>query len=340
MEHRRREPAPGIFRLVLPLPFPGLTRVNAYVLLDGDHAVLVDCGIYDPWPESSHGWSILTSALATCGVEARDVDKLVVTHPHIDHYGMAACVVRETGCDLWMHSRSEGEVQAYEDPERSVDQLKSMYADQGLSRSDIDELTAFEDWRAYLSGVVLPTRVLTDREDFIAGSRQWRVVHTPGHSPAHVCLWSEEDGLLISGDHLLGSITPHIDFRPRGDDDPLGEYLRSLKKVEQLDPSLVLPGHGRPFDEGAERARAIAGHHDRRLGAISQVIRRDPKSAASITDEIFGSTLLNFQRRLALGETLAHLVYLMRRGEIEAITSDDGTMVYKKMARRRTLPED
>jgi glyoxylase-like metal-dependent hydrolase (beta-lactamase superfamily II) len=166
------------------------------------------------------------------------------------------------------------------------------------------------------------------------------VIHTPGHSRSHICLWSATDRILISGDHLLPTITPHIDFKRGLEEDPLGEFLDSLAVIERLDPALVLPGHGRPFDGGAERARVVARHHDRRLGAIVQVIRNEPRTANEITDEIFGTSLLHFERRLALGEALAHLVYLRRRGEIERVRRDDGVYVYRKVSRRRSSEDD
>jgi glyoxylase-like metal-dependent hydrolase (beta-lactamase superfamily II) len=161
------------------------------------------------------------------------------------------------------------------------------------------------------------------------------MIATPGHSPSHVCLWDASERLLISGDHLLPTITPHIDYRRGEDEDPLGQFLDSLDRIEELDPALVLPGHGRPFTDGAARARVVARHHDRRLGSILQVVRNEPHTADEITDEVFGNTLLNFQRRLAIGEALAHLAYLWKRGEIERFTDDDGAYRYRKVRRRR-----
>ncbi len=330
---RRREPAPGVFRLVLPLPFPGLDHVNAYLLAGDDGDTLVDCGIYDPSPDGDHGWGHLLEALDVSGSRLSRIDRLVITHPHIDHYGMASRIVEETGCELWMHREGATELDAYRDPGSGADRIREMLADHGVDKSDIDELSSFEDWRGFITGVVEPTHPLNGGETFNAGERTWEAVHTPGHSRSHVCLWSSSDRVLVSGDHLLPAITPHIDFRRGESSDPLGEFLDSLKVIERLDPALVLPGHGRPFEDGAERARVNARHHDRRLGSILQVIRREPHTANEITDEIFGSALLNFDRRLALGETLAHIAYLVRNGEIERIERDDGTFLYRKASR-------
>ncbi|MDQ3940532.1 MAG: MBL fold metallo-hydrolase [Actinomycetota bacterium] len=340
MEHRRREPAPGVYRLVLPLPFPGLDRVNAYLLSGGQDTTLVDCGIYLPDDDAGHGWDELVAALALYGIGPRDVSKLVITHPHIDHYGMAGRFVEESGCELWMHKLARGDLELYRDPETTERELAAMLVDHGVSSEELSELTRYEDWRAFISSVVEPTHEVAGGESLEVGPRTWEFVHTPGHARSHVCLWSRGERILISGDHLLPTITPHIDFRRGAEEDPLGEFLASLATVERLDPALVLPGHGRPFDEGAERARVVARHHDRRLGAILQVVRHEPRSAAAITDEIFGTALLHFERRLALGEALAHLAYLRKRGEIERVTAADGTFLYRKVKRTRATDND
>lgn len=332
-EHRRLEPAPGIFRLVLPLPFPVLDHVNAF-LLAADEPVLVDCGIYLP-DETDHGWPDVSAAFEASGIKPTDVKRLVITHPHIDHYGMAGRFVAETGCELWMHEEAQSDLEVYRDPQAVIGRLRQMFADHGVSGTDLDELVAYEDLRSLVSEVIEPTRPLSGGERLKVGKREWEVVYTPGHSRAHICLWSGEDRILISGDHLLPTITPHIDFKRGEDEDPLADFLESLATVQRLDPQLVLPGHGHPFEEGAERARIVERHHDRRLGSILQVIRREPMTADRITEEIFGGELLDFQRRLALGEALAHLAYLRRRGEIERFKDANGVYLYKKVSRKK-----
>lgn len=340
IEHRRREPAPGIFRLVLPLPFPGLDRVNCFLLADGDGFTLVDCGIYLPDEATNdHGWDDLIAALAACEVDVAAITRLIVTHPHIDHYGMAGRLIEVTGAELWMHEVAGEDLELYRDPGSIVARLQEMFVQHGVEETELEELTQYEDWRPFVSSVVEATTAVSGGETLSAGEREWEVVYTPGHARSHICLWSAADRILISGDHLLGTITPHIDFRRGVDDDPLGDFLASLERVERLDPALVLPGHGGPFDEGAERARVVARHHDRRLGSILQVIRHKPASADTITDELFGDSLLNFEHRLALGEALAHLAYLHRRGEIERVQEGD-RLLYQKVKRRRPADDE
>ena len=333
IQHKRREPAPGLFRLTLPLPFPGLDEVNAYLLDDGDGATLVDTGLYLPDEDGDHGWSHVVDALAANGRSPADIKRLIITHTHIDHYGMAGRLKDETGCEIWIHKEGAEELDHYRDPEKYAAELRETYEDHGITPEESEELTKYEDWRHFVSQVVEADRWLDGDEKVTIGGRDWEFVYTPGHARSHVCMWNERDSLFISGDHLLGSITPHIDYR-RGAGDALGDFLESLRKVEKLAPNIVLPGHSRPFEDGAERARATARHHERRLGAILQVVRREEATASQITEEIFGGTLLHFQKRLALGEALAHLHYLRLRGEIERVELADGTRLYKKKSRR------
>jgi glyoxylase-like metal-dependent hydrolase (beta-lactamase superfamily II) len=334
MEHRRREPVSGVFRTVLPLPFPGLDSVNAYLLASDDGALLVDCGLFDPDPTHDHGWDDLQAAVEAAGQNISDIHRLLVTHPHIDHYGMAGRIQAATGCELLMHKRSHEELELYRRPEQAREGVRTMLLEHGVEPEDVEEITAFEDLRIYISDVIDADHPLNDWEVIPHGGRNWEVIATPGHSPSHICLWDGSERILISGDHLLPAITPHIDYRRGEEEDPLGQFLASLERIEELDPALVLPGHGRPFNDGAARARVVARHHDRRLGSILQVVRKEARTADEITDEIFGNTLLNFERRLAIGEALAHLAYLRKRGEIERV-KDDGIYRYRKVSGRR-----
>lgn len=337
-DHRRREPAAGVFRLVLPLPFPGLESVNCYLLADDDGPTLVDCGLSDPALEDG-GWPHLVGSLAALEVSPSDIKRLVITHVHIDHYGLAARVREESGCEVVFHSGSDDDLEVLRDPGAVTARLRATLVDHGVPEEELDELTSYEDWRGYVHDVIDPDVWLEGGETLEIGARRWLVVHTPGHARGHICLYDEVNGLMITGDHLLPSITPHIDFR-RGEGDPLGDFLGSLQRVEGLAPKIVLPGHGHPFEDGAERARVTARHHDRRLGAILQVIRRQACTASAITEEIFSGQLFNFQKRLALGEALAHLHYLRARGEIERFRGEAGTFLYRKAAPRAPVEVD
>lgn len=333
LEHRRREPASGVFRLVLPLPWPGLESVNAYLLEAPGGCTLVDAGMFLP-DQDGQGWEDIEAAFEATGHRPKDVSRLVVTHTHIDHYGMAGRFIAETGCELWAHGAADKDIDLYRRPEERTRRLRELFADHGVSETELAELTQFEDWTRFISQVVIPNTHVREGDVVEVGDRHWEVFYTPGHSANHICLWSADDRLLITGDHLLPTITPHIDYERHEDADPLKDFIESLAKVEKLDPAISLPGHGGPFEEGAERARIVARHHERRLGSILQVVRHEAHTAEEITEEIFGSTLLNFQKRLALGEALAHIRYLSRRGELDRAQDDNGTWRYSKASRR------
>jgi glyoxylase-like metal-dependent hydrolase (beta-lactamase superfamily II) len=153
-KHRRREPAAGVFRLVLPLPFPGLSKVNAYLLADERAPTVVDCGIYNPHSAGDHGWEDLVGALAACDAIPGQIGRLIVTHPHVDHYGMAARLVEDSGCELWMHRLASLDLDVYRDPGAATRQAKELLADHGVDERELDELSAFEDWRPFVSSVL------------------------------------------------------------------------------------------------------------------------------------------------------------------------------------------
>jgi glyoxylase-like metal-dependent hydrolase (beta-lactamase superfamily II) len=144
----------------------------------------------------------------------------------------------------------------------------------------------------------------------------WDIYWTPGHEEGHVVFHRKDDGVMIVGDTVLGKITPHIGWMGEPVD-PLAQFLDSLEKVARLEPSLVLPGHGRPFDEGAERARTIAAHHGLRLRRCMEILRRGgPMKPLDIAQRLFDRVLIDFEERLALAETLSHLEYLRLAGQI------------------------
>jgi glyoxylase-like metal-dependent hydrolase (beta-lactamase superfamily II) len=166
--------------------------------------------------------------------------------------------------------------------------------------------------------MTLPTQMTTidegDRLAFAGG--EWDVYWTPGHEEGHVVFHRRADGVLIVGDTVLGRITPHIGWMGEPSD-PLAQFLDSLEKVARLEPYLVLPGHGRPFENGAERARTIAAHHDQRLRRCLEILLRSgPANAMDIARDLFDRELMFFEERLALAEALSHLEYLRLRGRV------------------------
>jgi glyoxylase-like metal-dependent hydrolase (beta-lactamase superfamily II) len=314
-----------VTRVPLPIGIHGIDSVNAYVLADGDRITLVDCGVWRAGP-GDDGLPALERGIERVGYALRDVSRIIVTHAHIDHYGLAGRLMELTGAELWMHAMTDLDCEKYRHPDTAMARRRDMYADHGLTEPELGSLArGLSTWLPYLYSVVEASRRLRGGERIPIGSRDWEVVHTPGHSFGHVCLWSPEADVLVSGDHLLPGVTPPVTFERGFDNDPLRSYLASLDAITHRNPHLVLPGHGRPFTDCARRIEAITRSKMRRLEAIRLAIREQPRSVPEIADELFTRAVVRFQRNFAMSETLAHIAYLRWSGLVERRTRSDGS---------------
>src|SRR4051812_35065373 len=315
------EVAPEVFRLALPLGIHGVPTVSAYLLRGDDADTLVDCGIAVATEEPGgaaerDGTEAVTAALAAVGSSPERLERLVVTHAHIDHFGIAGELVRRSGADLWMHRRTDLDLAKYGDPDEAVDRRTLMLADHGVYGRELTEASeGLLDWMPVMPSIGRPSTLLEGGERFDAGGRTWEVVHTPGHSPGHVCLWDPGERLLCSGDHLLQIVSPPVTFERGFDPDPMGAYLESLDRVRALSPELVFPGHGTPFRDGARRAEAIAAGKRRRLDRVRDLLEERPRTVVDLLGQLFGDVALTgSQRHFALAEILAYLAYHEARG--------------------------
>jgi glyoxylase-like metal-dependent hydrolase (beta-lactamase superfamily II) len=335
------EVAAGVHRLALPLGIHGVPTVSAYLLAGDDGATLVDCGIaVDEGGDAAvagdrfrDGTGALAAALAAAGSAIERVARLVVTHAHIDHFGLAGEVVRRSGGDLWMHAATALDLAKYDDPDEAVDRRALMLADHGLYGPELTETSeGLRDWMPVMPSVGRPTTVLGGGERFTAGGRVWEVVHTPGHSPGHVCLWNAAERLLCSGDHLLRIVSPPVTFERGFDADPMGSYLASLDRVRALEPDLVLPGHGTPFPDGARRAEVIAQGKRRRLDQVRDLVVTRAPTVTELTAELFPSARTGAQRHFAMAEILAYLAFHEVRGTLARTRRPDGVFVWRSAA--------
>ncbi len=324
---------PGVTRVPLPIGIHGIESVNVYALADGDRVTLVDCGV---WRAENDGLPELERGLQAAGYTLRDVSRIVVTHAHIDHYGLAGRLMELTGAQLWMHAMTDLDCEKYRHPDTAMARRRDMYADHGLPEPERASLAeGLKVWLPYLYSVVEASRRLRGGERLPIGGRDWEVIHTPGHSFGHLCLWSPDARAVFSGDHLLPGVTPPVTFERGFDADPLRSYLASLDSIAQRDPAVVLPGHGRPFGECARRIEAITRSKMRRLDAIRAAIRARPRTVTEIADELFANAIVRFQRNFALSETLAHIAYLRSSGVVERRTRPDGVYEWYVTEARR-----
>jgi glyoxylase-like metal-dependent hydrolase (beta-lactamase superfamily II) len=294
------EVAAGVFELRLPIPFEdGL--VNVFLFKDGEDADLLDCGM-----NSDESVAMIRSAVQHIG--ARRLRRLLVTHIHPDHYGAAGALAGPGGADLYMHRLEVPLVHPrYVELEHLVAEVRRYLLINGVPD---DESEVLSNSQRALSEVVKPADPavqLDGAEDVELGRHTLHVEWTPGHSPGHVCLFEKASGLLFAGDHVLPDLSPNIGLHPQSTPDPLHDYLDGLRRMVELEPSQVLPAHGRPFAGIADRVEALTRHHRRRLEQILEIVDRHEKSGWQVALELWGPRENLYEKRLALQEGLAHL---------------------------------
>ena len=324
MSPRKRELAradrvlPGVWRLRLPLPWPGVPHVNAYAIAAGSGVVLVDTGMHEPGSLAQ-----LELALDQAGLTLEHVRLLVCTHAHSDHYGLAGPIVEASGCELWMHPNHEHMTRAAEDPERQLERRIEVALQSGVPAE------AMERYREARKGagigiaeVVKPHRDLLPGVEVDTDLGAWQVYETPGHAPSHVVLHQPDRRLLLSGDHIIGRVSLYYDFGYTPD--PAGEFLASLDTVEPLDVDLVLAGHGRPVRDlpGLVQANRDAVHE--RIGRVRDAIAGEPLTPFEIVPKLLGvEELTPMLVNWGLSETLCYLRHLELRGEVEKVEGED-----------------
>lgn len=308
---------PGIWRLRLPLPWPGVPHCNAWAVAAGDGIVLFDCGLHEPG-SLAH----LERAMAQVNLRLEHVRLLVCTHAHADHYGQAQTVVERSGCELWMHGNYEHMLKTARDPDASLDRRIEIARQSGVPEIALAQLEQRRGSNYGVAGVVLPARELTTGDVVSTDLGRWDVYETPGHAPSHICLHQPERRILISGDHLLGRVSLYYDhgFSP----DPAQEFLDSLDVVAALDARLCLSGHGRTFTDVRAHITANRALVAERVGKVRAAIAAEPLTAFEIIPRVYEGALTLVSGAWWLNETLVYLEHLERRGEVERLPGEFG----------------
>jgi glyoxylase-like metal-dependent hydrolase (beta-lactamase superfamily II) len=308
---------PGVYRLRLPLPWPGVPHCNAWAVKAGDGVVLFDTGMHQP-DSITH----LERALAMVGLTIESVRLVVCTHAHSDHYGQAATIVQRAGCELWMHHKYEHMTAMTEDADVVLARRLEIGRQSGVPEEALRRFAAQrkQGYESGISGVVLPHRALVPGVVVDTGLGGWTVHYTPGHAPSHVCLFQPERRLLISGDHLLGRISPYFDYGHSPD--PVGEFLASLDVVERLGARLCLPGHGRTFTDVRAHIDGNRKLVADRLAAVRTAIAQERLTAFEIVPLVYDFALTQFTGPWLLTETLCMLIHLEKLGYVERIEGE------------------
>lgn len=291
----------GIRRVTMPLP-GRLGHVHSYLVPDEGGWMIVDTGL--GLPDASERWA---TELTDIGRIAR----IFITHFHPDHVGAAADLHALTGASVFQGRDDYRQCHLLwsADPVELTERMTEWYAERAGVPSDL--VPTLIGQGSFFAAFVryAPDPELVDAGDELGG---WRLVPAAGHADGQLMLYRE--GVLIGGDHILDPLTPTIGLWPNARPDPLGDYLEALARVIELEPEVVLPGHGDPIPEPASRAGELIAHHETRLERTLELLSAEPRSAYAVSLELFPDAVETGEQRLALSETLAHLERLVVTG--------------------------
>ena len=275
--------ADDIIQVQIPLPYV-LNIVNCYLLRGAGGWTLVDTGLNTAAARSQ--WK---SALASLGIEPADIEKIVLTHMHPDHFGMAG----------WWQGQAETPIPLYI-PEREQRQMRIFYQPrntalyhQWLLDCSMDEASADT-----LEGALYSTRDLTQphpvQQEFLKagaslrlGAREFRTIHAPGHSDGQMIFYDAADELMLCGDHVLMRITPNIGVWPHSEPDPLGRFLGSLGELATLEVRLALPGHKWLISDWRGRIEELIAHHHARLEGTEEALAAGARTVLEVAARLF-----------------------------------------------------
>ena len=307
---------PGVFRLRLPLPWPGVPHCNAWAVAAGDGFVLFDTGMHGP-----DSLANLERALAMCHLRLEDTQLIVCTHTHSDHCGEAATIVERVGCEVWMHPNHELMTRMLDDPDAVLARRLEVARQSGVPDETLRAYVASRGKvESGIAGPIVPDRDLVSGVTVGTDLGEWVAYETPGHSPSHVCLFQPERRLLISGDHLLGRISLYFEFGYPPD--PVGEFLPSLDVVERLGARLCLAGHGRTFTDVHAHIQGNRQLVGERLASVRSALDGAEMAAFELLPHVYGDGLSVENGQRLLNEILGCLTHLEAIGEIRRIDGD------------------
>ena len=304
----------------IPTPFP-VGPVNVY-LLDGPSPALVDAG-----PDTDAAMEALQKGLAAYGHTLSEIRHLVITHAHPDHYGLAARLVAESRAQLYAHRFNVPLLAG--DP--STEARSRAFWEHMLQRAGVPRLilAVIQQGFSAVSYSIQPVEVdvpLEDDDVLTLGGRSWEIIHTPGHSRGHICLFHRTGGQLLSGDHLLRDISSNPILEPPlpGETErphSLSQYLQSLKRIADLEVTTAWPGHGAPISSPRELIAMRMAFHVWRSNEIAEILARGPRTAYEIAIALFPD-LQGINVSLGISEVIGHLDLLDEAGRVVVLQEE------------------
>lgn len=330
------EVARGLLWLRLPLPMV-LDHVNVYALDDGESWTLIDTGIH-----SRRSVALWEDILAG-PLEGRPVSRVIATHHHPDHVGMAGWIMAHCGADLWASRTSwlMARMLILDIEERPTSQAMAFWRSGGMDPEIFEQRSQDRPFNFADICAPLPVgyRRMQEGEKIRAGGRMWDVRMGGGHAAEHVTLWSRDEALVIAGDQILPGISPNIGVYPTEPEaDPLSDWLAACDRLARYarEDHLVLPGHKLPFTGLPQRMAQLADNHHAALDRLRDFLT-EPRTAADCFPLLFKRRVEAGTYGLALVEAIAHLNHLYHAGELTRWRRDDDAWLWQICGEKDTL---
>jgi len=324
--YERHDTMENIHQVQLPLPFP-LRIVNTYLIRDGSGWTIIDAGLN--YPPGQMAWR---EAFIRYGVDSTTIRRIILTHAHPDHYGMAGWLQDLSGAPVALSAGEAAFAYAqWHTDSRAHETAATFFGAHGMPH---DLMTTVAEDIANLRLMTHPTPVtvthLPAGEPLTIGNRVFVPIATPGHSDDHLVFYCAEERLLLCGDAVLIKITPNVGLWGWTRGNPLAQFLASLDRLAELDVALALPGHGPPITRFHERLEELRIHHAERLTAMERAVGAGATAYEVCTAVFPLQELTSHQMRFAMAETLAHLEYLAAQGRVEQVEYADGAYFWRQ----------
>ncbi len=321
------EVADGVLWLRMPLPYT-LNHINLWALQDGSAWTIVDTGARTKVTQN------LWEQIIIKELSPLPVNRLIVTHYHPDHVGLAGWLCEKFGIPLWM-TRSEwlfARMLTLETTEEVPEEIITFYRRAGFNSAMLEAIsdTGYKHYRENVAPLPRSYLRIKDGDQLELDGRNWSVIIGRGHSPEHACFKCDELGLVISGDQVLAKISPHIGVYPSEPEaNPLADYLTSLHQLRALpEDILVLPSHILPYRGLHRRLDSLKDHHESRLSLLLAACVQ-PRTAAELVPMLFQRALGPMEFFLATTEILSHLNYAKATGEIKRVRKPGHADLYQ-----------
>jgi len=304
----------------LTLPMPSmLGAVNVYLIKGPAGFGLIDTGMNDLASRKA-----LHSCLAEVDVRLEQIETVIVTHGHADHCGLGKTFI-DAGAKVLMSEYDAATIDVlFSHPQRD-EQRATFFGRHSVPKEFEVRVTRMFPFFRKLQEKFTPSDLFKDGDVVNLGGIDLTVMLTPGHTPGHVCFVNRETGVVFTGDHIISEDATHVSMQSeiRGSD-PLGGFVKSLKKVGDLGKFTGLPGHGKPIWDISVRADQLVRHHRARIDRVKRSLDDTPQTAYDLSLKVFGDRKKVFAKWLAMSQILAYLEHLCVIGEAEEVNGKDG----------------